>query len=318
MLQALRGGGVAALAAMPRVARREGLTWARPWLAQPRTAIDAYARRHRLRWVDDDSNDDERFARNRMRRQVWPALEAAFADAEATIVAASERAQHAAAVVDEIAALDLASIAGDDGLDIAAWRRLSPARQRQAMLRWLRRSLAAPPPASLLERLLEELRAAESQRRWPSSGGELVAYRGRLRVLRAASSADAPAPVDIDLSRVGEYEIVGWQGAFRVDEAAAGGIAVARARRLEVRARLPGDRFQAGPRRPPRSLKLQFQSCAVAPALRDVPIVCIDGEPAFVPGLGVDARVVAAAGEPQVTFTWLPCRRARRSPRGAG
>ena len=82
LLQALRGGGVAALSAMPKVVRRDGITWARPWLEQPREAIDAYARRHRLRWIDDDSNDDDRFARNRLRLRVWPALVEAFADAE--------------------------------------------------------------------------------------------------------------------------------------------------------------------------------------------------------------------------------------------
>ena len=36
LLQALRGAGPAGLAAMPRRAERAGLTWARPWLAQPR------------------------------------------------------------------------------------------------------------------------------------------------------------------------------------------------------------------------------------------------------------------------------------------
>ena len=46
LLQALRGGGVAGLSAMPVSIRREGVTWARPWLAMPREAIEAYVRRH--------------------------------------------------------------------------------------------------------------------------------------------------------------------------------------------------------------------------------------------------------------------------------
>jgi hypothetical protein len=62
---------------MPAQVRREGITWARPWLGQPREAIDAYVRRHRLSHVEDDSNADARFARNRLRLEVWPALVAA-------------------------------------------------------------------------------------------------------------------------------------------------------------------------------------------------------------------------------------------------
>ncbi len=89
LLQALRGGGVAALSAMPKSVRRDGVTWARPWLEQPREAIEAYLRRHRLRWIDDDSNDDDRFARNRLRRRVWPALADAFTDAEGALAAAA-------------------------------------------------------------------------------------------------------------------------------------------------------------------------------------------------------------------------------------
>ncbi|HEX7437194.1 MAG TPA: tRNA lysidine(34) synthetase TilS, partial [Caldimonas sp.] len=47
LLQALRGAGVAGLAGMPRLTERDGITWVRPWLAQPRAAIEAYVRRHR-------------------------------------------------------------------------------------------------------------------------------------------------------------------------------------------------------------------------------------------------------------------------------
>jgi len=34
------------------------------------------------------------------------------------------------------------------------------------------------------------------------------------------------------------------------------------------------------------------------------PIVCHDGVPVFVPGLGIDARARAVEGEPQVRFVW--------------
>jgi tRNA(Ile)-lysidine synthase len=75
---------------------------------------------------------------------------------------------------------------------------------------------------------------------------------------------------------------------------------------LELRARAPGDRFQAGAGRPPRSLKLQFQARGIAPALRKGPIVRSNGVVAYVPGLGIDARALAGEGESQVSIRWLP------------
>jgi len=308
LLQALRGGGAAALSAMPRVVRRDGVTWARPWLAQSREAIEAYARRHRLRWIDDESNEDDRFARNRLRRRVWPALLDAFGDAEGSLSAAAQRVQDAAAVVDEVAVLDLAPIADESSLDIAAWRQLSPARQRQALLRWLRGVLVDVPPASLVERLMIEAVASGPQRRWPAGDAELHSYRGRLQSVVTPSAPAQKPRLLVDLSRPGRHEVAAWHGAFLVDAVASGGISVTKAARLELRPRAPGDRFQAGPARPPRSLKLQFQASGVAPALRDGPIVCRDGVTVFVPGLGLDARARADGSEAQVALTWLPVR----------
>jgi tRNA(Ile)-lysidine synthase len=308
LLQALRGGGLAALSAMPKIVRRDGVTWARPWLEQSREAIEAYARRHRLRWIDDDSNDDDRFARNRLRLRVWPALSAAFEDAEASLARAATHVQQAAAALDEFVARDVAAVAGDNGLDLAAWRLLSPPRQRQVLLRWLRGELAAGAPASLVERLLREADASPAQRRWPFGAGELRSYRGRLQRVPCvrADPEQAPPSLVVDLSRLGTHRVDAWQGAFHVERVDEGGLAGGAAAALELRPRAPGDRFQAGPRRPPRSLKLQFQAGGVAPALRNAPIVCRDGVPVFVPGLGIDARAIARPGEAQISLTWLP------------
>src|SRR3989338_5485517 len=58
LLQALRGGGLAGLAGIPRDVIREGVRWVRPWLDHPRSAIEAYVAAHGLVYIDDDSNAD--------------------------------------------------------------------------------------------------------------------------------------------------------------------------------------------------------------------------------------------------------------------
>ena len=307
LLQALRSGGVAAISAMPALARRDGVSWARPWLETPREQIEAYARRHRLRWLDDDSNDDERLARNRLRRRVWPSLVAAFPDAEVTLAGAARWAQQAAAHVDATAAADLATIGAEEGaaLDLAAWRCLPDARQRAALRRWLGCTLQTAAPATLVERLLAEA-LSTGTRRWPVAGGELRSYRGRLSLAHGTRQAIDAEPMVVDLSRPGLHEVAAWSGSFRVEPVAQGGIAAATAAHLVVRARRPGDRFQAGTARPPRSLKLQFQGAGIAVPERAAPVVCDAERIVFVPGLGIDARARAAAGEPQVALTWLP------------
>ncbi|MDQ6681196.1 MAG: tRNA lysidine(34) synthetase TilS, partial [Pseudomonadota bacterium] len=125
LLQALRGSGVAGLAGMPRLVARDSVTWARPWLERPRDEIEAYVRRHRLTYIDDESNDEPRFDRNRLRLAVWPALVEAFPQAESSFADAAAWAQQAASALAELAALDLALVAPQADLDVARWSALS-------------------------------------------------------------------------------------------------------------------------------------------------------------------------------------------------
>jgi tRNA(Ile)-lysidine synthase len=185
LIQALRGGGAAGLAAMPRLVQREGITWARPWLGSPREAIDAYLRRHRLRFVDDPSNVDPRFARARL-RSLWPALNDAFPDAEGTLARAAQRAADDAAIVAEVAQRDVDSIAAvGGGLSVMPWLQLSPARRAAALRRWLGSVLSEPVPETLVRRLVEEVPGRQSAR-WHAGECDVVLKRGQLAPESAA------------------------------------------------------------------------------------------------------------------------------------
>lgn len=182
LLQALRGAGPAGLSAMPREIERGGICWVRPWLDHPREAIEHYLRRHRLRWVDDLSNEDPRYARNRLRLQVWPAFSQAFEHLEAPLCAVARRAQEAQACCEELAALDAAEAVSVDGaLQLTPWRALSPARRANLLRHWCGRWSAVGLPESLLHRLMRELPVARNGLRWPAPGGVLLLRRGLLQ-----------------------------------------------------------------------------------------------------------------------------------------
>jgi tRNA(Ile)-lysidine synthase len=307
LLQALRGGGLAGLAAMPREVRREGITWVRPWLDLPRTAIEAYVRRHRLRFVDDPSNEDPRYSRSRLRGMVWPALESAFPDAEGALAAAARHAQDTLRLTEEIASADLAMVAQEGSLEIEAWQALSEAR-RQAVLRaWLRERGGRGAADTLVRRLMEELPRA-GPACWPlHAGAQLRRYRGRLDVEPAGTRRGAPLPATaLHVPGPGLYELPEWHGALRVTAAFEGGVALDLLHRCELRPRTGAEQFQAAPNRPARSLKKQFQAAGIAPWQRWAPLLYCDGRLVFVPGLGIDASALARTGQPQARLDWLP------------
>ncbi len=70
LLRLLRGSGLSGLAAMRVLS---GIWW-RPLLECRRVDILQYAEAHQLTWVEDESNCDHRFLRNRLRTQIIPQL----------------------------------------------------------------------------------------------------------------------------------------------------------------------------------------------------------------------------------------------------
>ena len=308
ILQALRSAGIAGLSGMPRSASRDGLRWARPWLNTPRGAIEAYVQSQSLAYIDDDSNSDERYARNRLRRAVWPALEQAFPDAELALAAAATWAQQATTCLDEVAVDDLSKISGDEGLALTGYQTLSVARRVNALRTWLRRQTGAAPPATLITRLNDEL-FGDGAASWPLAGGLLRRYRGRLTWQLAAVVPDAMKVFESTLSirRAGTYRLPGWGGRLRVTRVKEGGVPLAWLAQVDLRERAGGERFQAGIGRPARSLKKQFQAAELPAWQRSGPLLYSGGQLVFVPGLGLDARVIGLPGQPQVTLCWELC-----------
>lgn len=305
LLQALRGGGPRGLSAMPRLAERDGLVWARPWLDQPREAIEAYVRRYRLKAVEDPSNVDPRFARSRLRQQVWPLLCEAFPDAETTLAQAARRAQEADAALAELATLDLAVIADAVALHRTPWLQLSAARRANALRAWLAVELGGGAPETLVQRLLTEW-ALRATARWPvDAQRELQSYRGSLRLAaNAENTRPLPDAERIDLSQPGRMPLPRWGGEWRVESVDHGGVAVDALRQCELRARSGGEQFQRAPNTPPRSLKKQFQLAALPAIQRQGPLLWLRGQLAYVPGLGIDARAIASPGTPQCRIEW--------------
>lgn len=310
LLQALRGAGPAGLAAMPLTAERDGLVWARPWLDQPRAVIEAYVRRHRLRPLEDPSNQDPALARNRLRLQVWPALEAAFSGAEAALAGAARRAHEADTALAELAAMDLTGLVDGQGCLLASgWAALSPARRTNALRAWWLQVTGRRLPDAAVQRLREQwpVRSAAASLRWPvGQGQELSLYRGRLSASTAPVATAAPPPgvQELNLAASALTSVPTWAGRFELGPGP--GLALADLQCAQLRPRQGGEQFQLAPRSQPRSLKKQYQARAVPARQRDGPLVWAGQRLLYVPGLGIDARALAPPGQAQRGLRWLP------------
>jgi tRNA(Ile)-lysidine synthase len=177
----LRGTGLRGAAAMQEV-RRGAVNVLRPLLDQPRSEVLAYAKRHGLKWIDDESNADSRYSRNHLRLEVLPALQRRYPGGEANLAAAARRFGEALGLLDDLARLDLGDRVPGFPLPVSLFKSLSEARGRN-LLRFLLAAHGVGIPSE--ERLTEALRQLLSARidRHPSILlGQHALYRERGQV----------------------------------------------------------------------------------------------------------------------------------------
>jgi tRNA(Ile)-lysidine synthase len=327
LLQALRGAGVAGLASMPVSFERAGIHWLRPWLSRSRAEVQAYVDAHGLSHIDDDSNADPRFARNRLRLKWLPALAIDFQDAEASLAQAANHAADAQACLQAwlsscLEGLTQVGTGHAGSLSLLAWQALAPAQQRLVLMAWVKRvSDQTLTHGMVLQLQTEWVAPRRSGLRWPlPSGGELRLHQGWIHFapltlptkVREASSVARPGGIacagrvwPCGIRRAGRHVLPDGLGVVQVRRVTHGGIALAILSQAVWRDRTGGEQFQSGPGRPARSLKKQFQQAGVAAWARSAPLLCLDDQLLFVPGLGVDARAMALPGVPRVELTWL-------------
>ena len=155
LLALSRGAGLAGLAAMPAQWLRGGLHYGRPLLSVPGAALRAWLVARGESWVEDLTNRDERYLRNRIRLRVLPALAATFPAFRATFARSAAHAAQARSLLLEVAAQDLAVVGSPPG--IAGLRALSAARQANVLRHWLATAHGQTPSSAQLQALMAQL-----------------------------------------------------------------------------------------------------------------------------------------------------------------
>jgi tRNA(Ile)-lysidine synthase len=161
LLALSRGSGLPGLAAMPARWRRGAVEYWRPLLTVPGPAIRDWLRARGQDWVEDPSNADPRYVRNRIRAQLLPALEAAFPQFRATFARSAAHAAQGQRLLEELAVQDLQTIGQPPR--IAALHALSAARQANALRYWLASAHGQTPGSAQLAELLAQIDACRTR-----------------------------------------------------------------------------------------------------------------------------------------------------------
>lgn len=161
LLALSRGAGLSGLSAMPACWQRDGLTYHRPFLGVSSADIRLWLSEHGATFIEDPSNVDERYTRNRIRARLMPALALCFPQFRETFARSSAHAAQAQELLAEVAAEDLLHV----GLPpvIASLQALSPARLANVLRHWLRTSHHTIPTAAQLTALMHQIAACKTR-----------------------------------------------------------------------------------------------------------------------------------------------------------
>jgi tRNA(Ile)-lysidine synthase len=282
----------------------------RPLLGVTRAQTAAYCRARGLQWREDPSNDDDAFARNRIRHRLVEDLRAVHEAAEANVLRTLDVLRDEAAVLDDVVdrALRDAGWRGRGGVSAAALAELPPALRRLAFQR-----LAGERAPAVGARVDEVLALAEGGgTRGLDLGGGLRAVTRYGEV--AVESARAAAPEAWGAVALEMPGAVAWAGGEVTcergpDLPVADGTLDAGALEgpLEVRAWRDGDRMRPLGLGGSRSLQDLFTDRKVPREARHgVPVVVSAGEIAWVPGVATGDRFrVSESTRDRVRLSWI-------------
>lgn len=320
LLRLFRGTGVAGMSGMPasRPLDASGangeVRLLRPWLEVPRADIDAYCAANVLRWIDDPSNTDTRFARNALRAQL-PALLQAFPGLYDNVAQAAAHFAQAAGMLDAVAAQSLASLvcSGRDAdtlseLDLAGLRALPPEHADAVLRHWLRDLGTQPPSTARLAAMRSQLIEHEGgEPAIPHDGLVLRRFRGRVLACHGVP-ASVPAPFTFEWRGEARIVVPAWRGELRFDRDDTFGVPEAVLRvPLRLAARAGGERIVLRPGGPARALKQAYQEADV-PAWRraHLPLLWSGDTLVLAAGLGMHRRwPPEAAHAPRWRVAWI-------------
>lgn len=293
LLQLLRGSGPAGLAGMPahkELQSPNGRTvqlW-RPLLEQERTQLQAYAKQHKLSWVEDPSNQNMRYRRNAIRKKILPELEQIQGGAIANLARSAQWLAQSQVLMDQLAQQDARTWIDRNQLSIAQLMTLyhqDPGRATNVMRYWLKCNQLSMPSTERLQswwRDLKSLRAG-AKLEWLHDRHQIRAWRNALRIELKQPSMRGQwifVPIPERSNQAG----LSWEYCQQ-------------AKSIESRPRTGGERLKIKPNTPSKTLKNLYQEAGVPPWQRQIPLLFIDGTLIAAEGLGVSVTHLSTKGQ---------------------
>jgi tRNA(Ile)-lysidine synthase len=300
LLQLLRGAGAAGLAGMSELRELKSgdspiFLW-RPLIHQSKAELEVYAKTHKLKWIEDPSNQNTQYRRNAIRKFIIPKLEKIQPDALANLARSAKALADSQLLLDRLAMQDGKLILNKGALKVKPLLLLAeqdlPA-ANNLVRHWLKTQGLAMPSQERLAAWLKDLSSAklDTQLEWLHDEHKIRLWRGQLQIAQEEAQQGEWVFKKLNAKSQAEGLPAAW-----VKEAQTKG-------QIEIRPRVGSEKIQIKPNSPRKALKNLFQEGAIPPWQRQAPLLFINQELIAVAGIGLSYPHLVKTG-PRVLPEW--------------
>ena len=298
LLNIFRGCGLRGIRGIPASRKFFEGRLVRPLLRVSRNEISEYAKKYKLNWIEDPSNQYQKYDRNFLRHKILAQLKTRWPAVNNNVRKTSELASEINAELKEIAFIDAPLFYKNNQLDIRAIKNLSPARQKN-ILRYALLSLGFPLPSSIkLNQIINEVINARVDRQPLVQWSDIQVRRYRKKIYFLSEYFQ---PKDNNIEKI-YLNGPNWQlgkglGSLSLEKSDIGIKRSIAKEGFNVTFRAGGEKIKPLGSGYSRKVKKLFQEAAVVPWMREnIPLLFYEGNLIAVADMWLDKSYAADNG----------------------
>ena len=312
LFRIFRGTGIKGIKGINQFSTIDGVNFFRPFLDIKKHDLKEYALKNNIPWVEDDSNEESNFSRNKIRNLILPGIRETWSSIDKSMIKLSKDADKSKQILDEIAQDDYSSTFSTHGLiKLPRINALSKPRKENLIYYWLvninglKANFAQMDQIyTYLDRELVGPASFHFKTIEGESGVQIIINTKEIRIMKDDHKTKLPKDLNLEWNLKDNIKIS--SGELSVVESLGKGLST---RYLKegaiIRARVGGERCKPYGRKKSQKIKNLFQEYDIPDWKREqIPLIYINDKIAAVGDLWVCEDFHTPATENGLSIVW--------------